>query len=561
MIRLSKFTILFSVVSSISLTACLSSNNNQIVDKSDSLSKSVNNSTVLLNESINEKDNLISLNNPNPTPSASNSLSELAFVPKDPIASIKIYISGLYQSKNREMLSTWAEKGFFPLTPDFPDYFEYTGKAQLSKEMFEKYSSQISKWILVDVHETPDSKPIASVAAILLKDGTVADPNDLSQAIHFPGLSEGEYHVAIYSNMVLPVMSSEKVKFFINSENHLDARAAALFDFTKSETQYLDMFGQNAVAHKFDDGTFGLWNGNSDHNDIADMSDYTSCDNNRTSEPGFYSCDLNADLIVDQVDINEIEKPVSSFAYIGFKNAKFLKENTEPTKPEPSPSPISSSSINNTVTPSEISELYLKFDSANMLTLNLPQSGSFKFILDDLKKSLITNIEFNQISIVGYETDAPLQDCDKISNNQNLVGLSCNMEKAGDIGVIFKLKLEVAYKEFKTDLFAYLKVVSNDSAPSDITQYTEENPLNLIGATKISISKLFGSEYQNAKVEFIEKGSLKDGYVNYNCSDQGCEPILAIIPAELGMGKFLIHVYNEKTKTDENLVIYFNNQK
>ncbi len=144
-------------------------------------------------------------------------------------------------------------------------------------------------WVLVEIRNANYPYDLeARNAALLLADGTVVGTNSEIDAIHFPDLNSGEYHIIVRARGHLDVMSARAVSL----PNMLP------YDFTNAanialETKQLKTLGN---------GVFALYAGDIDNNGVINFADFNAYQSQQNNSNQYNEADCNMDGQVNALD-------------------------------------------------------------------------------------------------------------------------------------------------------------------------------------------------------------------------------------------------------------------
>ena len=129
----------------------------------------------------------------------------------------KIFLQGAYNTSNGTMNNTLNSSGILSTSALSQPYnntaFNYTGTENVSSGFFTAHSD-IVDWVLIELRDaTSPATIVATRAAFVKQDGSLADTNGVSTQITFIGVSHGNYYVAIHHRNHLGISSSATIDF------------------------------------------------------------------------------------------------------------------------------------------------------------------------------------------------------------------------------------------------------------------------------------------------------------------------------------------------------------
>ncbi|MFK7968902.1 MAG: dockerin type I domain-containing protein [Bacteroidia bacterium] len=198
------------------------------------------------------------------------------------------------------MRSTLSDDGILPLTQPFTSSLSYTGSEQVTT-----MPSNVTDWVLVELHDPADPKTvIARQAALLRSDGQLLDVNgsDLLE-IELPGIAQWaghEVHIAIRHPRHMAVMSAEPLS--------LD-QSVVQWDAVKSQ---VGMWDKSALI-KLEDGTLLIPAGDLNQNGTVEASEVNMV-RSALFQYGAQERDINGDGTVNATDMHTILKNVGKTA-------------------------------------------------------------------------------------------------------------------------------------------------------------------------------------------------------------------------------------------------------
>ncbi len=192
---------------------------------------------------------------------------------------LKVLLQGCY-SVNDGQMSTFLNSGsYLPLTSPYCE----------DQRTVSAIPSNITDWVLVQLHSSFDGAPVASQSAFLRQDGyIVADDGTTNILVTAP---PGNYYVAVVHRNHLTIVT--------NSAIALNSDTAALYDFTNSIAK---CYGINGLV-ELEPGIWGMWAGDINHDGIVTTRDYKIWFKSyRTGTTGYQSSDVNRDGLADNQD-------------------------------------------------------------------------------------------------------------------------------------------------------------------------------------------------------------------------------------------------------------------
>ena len=187
------------------------------------------------------------------------------------------------------MHTTLSDSGWLPLDQPFDTSpWSYAGSESVTS-----MPAGVVDWVLIQLREAQGGAAVASRAALLMSDGSVADL-DGSSAVSVPSMAVGSYFILIHHRNHLSIMSAAAVM--------LDG-AGARYDFSTGQDK---AFGSNAMS-ALGGGVFGLFSGDANQNgsiEILDQNPEWRHHNGTAWEYGRLS-DFNLDGGIDVTDLNQ----------------------------------------------------------------------------------------------------------------------------------------------------------------------------------------------------------------------------------------------------------------
>ncbi|MEN9434032.1 MAG: hypothetical protein RLZZ422_1621 [Pseudomonadota bacterium] len=195
---------------------------------------------------------------PAPTPSP---VPNPAPVPTSTSISIQVkgFLQGAFNSSSGLMNDTLRSSGLLPTAQPYTTA-GYTGTETLSSSVLATTGNNAPvDWVMIELRDKADpTKIVARQAAVVQRDGDIANAQTNDSLLKFDNVPDGDYFVSLVHRNHLGVMTSTPIA--------LDDNKAASVDFTKANTAY----GTNA-EFVTNNGTALLWAGdaNSSNNVIA----------------------------------------------------------------------------------------------------------------------------------------------------------------------------------------------------------------------------------------------------------------------------------------------------
>lgn len=191
------------------------------------------------------------------TGSCQTSLTQMLQVVYCPtLVRLKVFLEGAYLDPD-SMRTYLAENSLLPQTQPYhqlPWMYEGT-------EMVDQFPSNTVDWVLISLYQAGNNTElVAQRAALLLKNGIVADVDGTADGVKFPNLPPNQsYYVAVRHRNHLAVMSANP---FVPD--------GSVYDFTNSATQAL---GTNQLK-PVNGGYFALKAGDIDSNGVITVADF-----------------------------------------------------------------------------------------------------------------------------------------------------------------------------------------------------------------------------------------------------------------------------------------------
>ena len=203
------------------------------------------------------------------------------------LVNVKVFLEGPYSAG--AMHTTLSDSGWLPLDQPFDTSpWNYAGSESVTS-----MPAGVVDWVLIQLRETQGGAAVASRAALLMSDGSVADL-DGSSAVSVPSMAVGSYFILIHHRNHLSIMSAAAV--LLNG-------AGARYDFSTGQDR---AFGSNAMS-ALGGGVFGLFSGDANQNGSIDILDQNPewRQQNGTAWGYGKSGDFNLDGGIDVTDLNQ----------------------------------------------------------------------------------------------------------------------------------------------------------------------------------------------------------------------------------------------------------------
>lgn len=185
----------------------------------------------------------------------------------------RILLQGAFDQASGQMGTTLRDRQAIPFSSPYPQ----------APQTEQTLPDQMTDWILMQLSATPESQPIASKSALLLKDGRVCQ-NGTADVICFRDIPVGKYYLTIRHRNHLPIMSAQPLD--------LQKKSICEIDFTTSPDL---TYGAEALTAVSID-RWALWAGDVDQDGKIGPGDfqewYSAAKRNAT---GYEKSDLNLD--------------------------------------------------------------------------------------------------------------------------------------------------------------------------------------------------------------------------------------------------------------------------
>ena len=193
------------------------------------------------------------------------------------LISVKLFLSGPYQSSSGLMTTSLRDNGHIPLTSPYTEDIRTVSAVP----------SSATDWILLQLRETASGETVVSKSAFLRKDGFIV-PDDGTTGPISLNTGQGNYYIVVRHRNHLDVMSA--ATHFCQPDSY------TLYDFTTD----IDLF-YNAEAKDLGSGVYGLYAGDANQSGWVNASDYFEVKND-SGGSGYFSSDCNLSDIVNAAD-------------------------------------------------------------------------------------------------------------------------------------------------------------------------------------------------------------------------------------------------------------------
>lgn len=192
---------------------------------------------------------------------------------------VKILLQGCYDTNTGQMTTLLNTGSHLPLTSPYCE----------DQRAVSTIPSNITDWVLVQLHNSADGAPVVSHSAFLRHDGyIVADDGTTNILVAVP---PGNYYVAVVHRNHTTIMT--------NSAIALNSDSSVLYDFTSSAEK---CYGANGLA-ELEPGVYGMWAGDINHDGMVTTRDYKIWfESYRVGLSGYQSSDINQDGLVENQD-------------------------------------------------------------------------------------------------------------------------------------------------------------------------------------------------------------------------------------------------------------------
>ena len=128
------------------------------------------------------------------------------------VVNMRVFLQGAYDSDTGLMRDTLRQKKLLPLKQPYAS-LGYTGNETLNPKLLDKVGGDAPvDWILLEIRDRDDYEVIvASVAAIVQRDGDVVDPITNLSGVLIPSLEDNKYYVRVRHRNHLSVITEETV--------------------------------------------------------------------------------------------------------------------------------------------------------------------------------------------------------------------------------------------------------------------------------------------------------------------------------------------------------------
>ena len=210
------------------------------------------------------------------------------YTPQPPIVCaclhVKIYLEGYFDIATGEMHGDLLTANLLPTAQPFNIApFNYAGA-----ETVITFPSDTTDWVLVQLRDSEDiSTIIGTKAALIKKDGLLMEV-DGTPGISFPGIPDGEYHLAIFHRSHLAVLSGSTIQ--------TDA-PSSIYDFSISDVQ---AYGNDQLKQV---GTvYCMFAGDLDQDGIINNQDFSKWKQSDGINNVYNDADIDGDGNVDSAD-------------------------------------------------------------------------------------------------------------------------------------------------------------------------------------------------------------------------------------------------------------------
>ena len=210
------------------------------------------------------------------------------YTPQPPIVCaclhVKVYLEGYFDQATGEMHGDLLSANLLPTNQPFnTPPFNYAGT-----ETVTTFPTDTTDWILVQLRDSNDiSNIIGTKAALIKKDGLLME-TDGTPGISFPGIPDGEYHLALFHRSHLAVLSSDTI---------ITDAPSSIYDFSISDVQ---AFGDNQLKQV--GSTYCMIAGDLDHDNIINNQDFDKWKQNEGTSSVYHDADINGDGNIDAAD-------------------------------------------------------------------------------------------------------------------------------------------------------------------------------------------------------------------------------------------------------------------
>ncbi|EIJ36381.1 hypothetical protein [Thiothrix nivea] len=208
----------------------------------------------------------------------------------------RLLLQGAYDATTGLMRDDLRSKNLLPSTQPY-NYqpFNYTGAETASPDLLVREGdTAVVDWVLVELRPANGNETLlASVAAMLQRDGWLADPHSGEGKLTFAGVNPGDYRIAIRHRNHLPAISQSVAL----------GQAATMVDFTTAVADDISRYQTQGKAL--------LWAGDADANgriigsgpdtDVNTLLGFVLTEPDNLNQlanyrlDGYYNADLNLD--------------------------------------------------------------------------------------------------------------------------------------------------------------------------------------------------------------------------------------------------------------------------
>ena len=227
--------------------------------------------------------------------------NNLAPLTVSPIWQIKAFLEGAYNPTSGLMNTRLQNENLLSMTQPFDEMpWSYTGNESIATAVNE--AENIVDWVLVEARDADNMYEIvARKAAILLRDGSIVDTDNLTEGLTFNSLEINEnYYIVVRSRNHLDVMSNEVVSF----------PNETVFDFTKVE----NIYGGTNQVEEVADNFWALYAGDMNANGVITVRDFNYFRDEVSIISEYVCSDTNFDGNVTVSDFNTFR---NNFSVIG----------------------------------------------------------------------------------------------------------------------------------------------------------------------------------------------------------------------------------------------------
>jgi len=210
------------------------------------------------------------------------------------ISNLKVFLEGPFQKNN--MSTFLLENNFIPKAQPYNfNPFNYTGSEKVTD-----FPNNIVDWILVELRSDRNTR-VKRFAALLRNDGIVVNTSGKQDFTDY-NIKDGDYYLVIHHRNHLSIMSAFKIPVKNSVLN---------YDFT---TNLAKAYGSEPMV-LLNNGSYAMYAGNGDANNIVSNLDFGSVANN-IFRSGYYSGDLDMNGIINVLDYSSINKNILKEAQV-----------------------------------------------------------------------------------------------------------------------------------------------------------------------------------------------------------------------------------------------------